>query len=387
MNNNFKKGFILLLILIIIIIILIISVLLLLKKNESKTTDINISTNDNDTEENNIEEISKVTDNQKFFTVAECVSKSIGDNNYFVPLKMNWKESTELDMYSVYGIIMDKNYNNCQYVYYIVKLDSFNKVYSAKLLNGSYNSLDDIELVDDKEKLGQNSFSYINVNEEYIIKSYMDYYKKMVLSNPELFYNNYLDEEYKNKKFSDINSFKEYINNNRTDIINVNATRYSIDNYNEYKQYTIEDNYNNYYIIKEKNIMDFSMLLDNYTINSEEFTEKYNNSSDKVKITTNIDKVFKMLNNKEYKDLYDNYLNSEFKNNYFSNYSDFEKFISEKFFDYNYEGSLSSENKGTFYIVNVNYKEGLSSAGEQRSINILMKLNDNTNFEISFEME
>lgn len=387
MNNNFKKGFILLLILIIIIIILIISVLLLLKKNESKTTDINISTNDNDTEENNIEEMSKVTDNQKFFTVAECVSKSIGDNNYFVPLKMNWKESTELDMYSVYGITMDKNYSNCQYVYYIVKLDSFNKIYSAKLLNGSYNSLDDIELVDDKEKLGQNSFSYINVNEEYIIKSYMDYYKKMVLSNPELFYNNYLDEEYKNKKFSDINSFKEYINNNRTDIINVNATRYSIDNYNEYKQYTIEDNYNNYYIIKEKNIMDFSMLLDNYTINSEEFTEKYNNSSDKVKITTNIDKVFKMLNNKEYKDLYDNYLNSEFKNNYFSNYSDFEKFISEKFFDYNYQGSLSSENKGTFYIVNVNYKEGLSSAGEQRSINILMKLNDNTNFEISFEME
>lgn len=387
MNNNFKKGFILLLILIIIIIILIISVLLLLKKNESKTTDINISTNDNDTEENNIEEISKVTDNQKFFTVAECVSKSIGDNNYFVPLKMNWKESTELDMYSVYGITMDKNYNNCQYVYYIVKLDSFNKIYSAKLLNGSYNSLDDIELVDDKEKLGQNSFSYINVNEEYIIKSYMDYYKKMVLSNPELFYNNYLDEEYKNKKFSDINSFKEYINNNRTDIINVNATRYSIDNYNEYKQYTIEDNYNNYYIIKEKNIMNFSMLLDNYTINSEEFNEKYNNSSDKVKITTNIDKVFKMLNNKEYKDLYDNYLNSEFKNNYFSNYSDFEKFISEKFFDYNYQGSLSSENKGTFYIVNVNYKEGLSSAGEQRSINILMKLNDNTNFEISFEME
>ena len=129
------------------------------------------------------------------------------------------------------------------------------------------------------------------------------------------------------------------------------------------------------------------MLLDNYTINSEEFTEKYNNASDKVKITTNIDKVFKMLNNKEYKDLYDNYLNSELKNNYFSNYSDFEKFISEKFFDYNYQGSLSSENKGTFYIVNVNYKEGLSSAGEQRSINILMKLNDNTNFEISFEME
>ena len=150
---------------------------------------------------------------------------------------------------------------------------------------------------------------------------------------------------------------------------------------------TIEDNNNNYYIIKEKGIMDFSMLLDNYTINSEEFNEKYNSSSDKIKITTNVDKLFKMLNNKEYKDIYDNYLNSEFKNNYFSNYTDFEKFINERFFDYNYVGNITSENKGTFYLVNVNYKEGLSSAGELRNINLIMKLNDNADFEISFEME
>ena len=89
-------------------------------------------------------------DNEKFFTVAGCISESIGDNYYFVPLKMNWKEGTDLDLYSVYGIVMDKNYENCQYVYYVVKLDSFNKIYSVKLLDGKYDDLDDIEIVDDK---------------------------------------------------------------------------------------------------------------------------------------------------------------------------------------------------------------------------------------------
>lgn len=388
MNNDFIKGVRLLLILIMIIIIIIISILFLVSKGKNKTTNVNMSMNNNDSEENNTDEILKVTDNEKFFTVAGCIFESIGDNNYFVPLKMNWKEGTDLDLYSVYGIVMDKNYENCQYVYYLVKLDLFNKIYSVKLLDGKYDSLDDIELVDDKEKLEPNNkYSYLSVNDEYIIRTYMDYYKKIALSNPELFYNNYLDEDYKNKKFADINSFKEYINNNRNNIINLNATKYSIDNLSEYKQYTIEDNNNNYYIIKEKGIMDFSMLLDNYTINSEEFNEKYNSSSDKIKITTNVDKLFKMLNNKEYKDIYDNYLNSEFKNNYFSNYTDFEKFINERFFDYNYVGNITSENKGTFYLVNVNYKEGLSSAGELRNINLIMKLNDNADFEISFEME
>lgn len=388
MNNDFIKGVRLLLILIMIIIIIIISILFLVSKGKNKTANVNMSTNNNDSEENNTDEILKVTDNEKFFTVAGCISESIGDNYYFVPLKMNWKEGTDLDLYSVYGIVMDKNYENCQYVYYVVKLDSFNKIYSVKLLDGKYDDLDDIEIVDDKEKLEPNNkFSYLSVNDEYIIRTYMDYYKKIALSNPELFYNNYLDEDYKNKKFADINSFKEYINNNRNNIINLNATKYSIDNLSEYKQYTIEDNNNNYYIIKEKGIMDFSMLLDNYTINSEEFNEKYNSSSDKIKITTNVDKLFKMLNNKEYKDIYDNYLNSEFKNNYFSNYTDFEKFINERFFDYNYVGNITSENKGTFYLVNVNYKDGLSSAGELRNINLIMKLNDNADFEISFEME
>ena len=147
MNNNFKKGFMLLLILIIIIIISIISILLLLSKGKSKNVDVNISTNNIDNEENNTDVILKVTDNEKFFTVARCISESIGDNYYFVPLKMNWKEGTDLDLYSVYGIVMDKNYENCQYVYYVVKLDSFNKIYSVKLLDGKYDDVDESSLL------------------------------------------------------------------------------------------------------------------------------------------------------------------------------------------------------------------------------------------------
>ena len=60
--------------------------------------------------------------------------------------------------------------------------------------------------------------------------------------------------------------------------------------------------------------------------------------------------------------------------------------MKNKFFDYNYLGKTSSNRQGSYYIINVNYKEGLSSAAEERNINIIFKLNSNTNFEFSFEM-
>ena len=89
MNNDFIKGVRLLLILIMIIIIIIISILFLVSKGKNKTANVNMSTNNNDSEENNTDEILKVTDNEKFFTVAGCISESIGDNYYFVPFRQD----------------------------------------------------------------------------------------------------------------------------------------------------------------------------------------------------------------------------------------------------------------------------------------------------------
>lgn len=391
MDKNFKNKFILMIVIILIVIVSIIVLLILLEKNKINSTNVNISNNvNNSVDESTFGNVVKVENKKKFFTVAECISKSISDEAYFIPLKMNLLEGINIDTYGIYGLIMDKNYDNFKYVYYIVKLDSFNETYEVNLSEKEYRNLDEIDLKSDDVEIkydGNNKFSYLDVNDEFMISTYMDYYKKIVLSNSELLYNDFLDEDYKNKKFGNESNFKQYIDNNKENIININPIKYSIDNFTDYKQYTIQDNFNNYYIIKENGVMNFTMLLDNYTINTDEFNEKYDKASDKVKISTNIDKIFKMINNKEYKEIYDNYLNSGFKNNYFSNYTQYEDFMKSKFFDYNYVGNLSIDSQGTYYIVNVNYKEGLSSAAEERKINIIMQLNENTDFEISFEMK
>lgn len=388
MNKNFGKSLIILFSMIIVIII-IITIHILLEKNKMEEANVNIDTSMITEIPENVIQITKVEDEKRFYTVSECISNYLNGELYFVPLKINMLEGSNIDTYSVYGFVADINYQNMQYLYLIVKLDSFNSTYSVEILKNKYNSIDDVELNNNDmeiESNGTNIFSYIEIDDVFIIKNYINYYKIAALSNPELVYNNFLDTEYKSEKFEDIDDFKQYINDNKLNLLDTSIVKYSVDQFNSYKQYTILDNHNNYYIIKEKSIMDFSILLDNYTVESEDFNKEYSNASDNVKIATNIDKIFKMINNKEYKNIYEKYLNTGFKNNYFSNYQKFEDFINDKFFNYNYLGSTSFDKQNGYYVATVNYKDGISSAAESRVINMIIKLNQDNSFEFSFEM-
>lgn len=387
MNNSLIKRLIILFAIIIVIIILIL-LILLQKNNLEEKNNFNINTNIVETSEN-LENVVRVKDEKRFYTVSECISKYLKDDLFFIPLKMNMLEGSNIDTYSVYGFIIDKNYENIQYLYLIVKLDSFNKTYSVEILQEEYNNIDDIKLYNKNIEITykeDNNFLYVDVNDTYVVKNYINYYKIMVLSNPELVYNYFLDTDYKNEKFANVDDFKQYVNNNKSNLLDLVAMKYTVEQFDNYKQYTIIDNYNNYYIVKEKSVMDFSIMLDNYTVESEEFDTEYENASDEVKIATNLDKIFKMINNKEYNQIYEKYLNEGFKSNYFSEYQEFEEFMKNKFFEYNYLGSSTMEKQSNYYIININYKEGLSSAAEERNINLILKLNENTNFEFSFEM-
>ena len=57
---------------------------------------------------------------------------------------------------------------------------------------------------------------------------------------------------------------------------------------NNYTEYTCMDQFENYYIFRENKVMDYSIILDNYTIPTEEFIEKYNSVNEQKKVVLNI---------------------------------------------------------------------------------------------------
>ena len=348
--EKLKKYILLSIAIIVVIIIIIISILLY--KFKRKENNENSENNDDgqyvvdDTFEHTgkSHSIHLLTDTDRFYTIENCINiylekvcnkdkKAINNilektnkntNITYNTQKENisykiWAVDIDdnISKYYVYTKIRDKNsidITNEQNYYFTVILDTKNTTFSIIPQGEEYNEndLNAIKNYSSKEIIPNDSNKYSNIviyNKDIVIK-YFEEYRKNALYNVEKAYE-LLDEDYRNKKFGSINEFEEYVINNKSVILNAILIQYLKEQFDGYVQYTLIDNYNNCYIIKEKNVMDFSIQLDNYTIETEELSSEYENASIEVKISSNIDKLFKMINNKEYKKIYNEYLNQD----------------------------------------------------------------------------
>lgn len=393
-----KKIRLLIVILTILIIISLASLVILknIKGNENNFNESNMNDNDNGVyingeDENLIKinpEIHLVEEKNVFYTV-ENVLKKANNNCYAIKI---WEYNIDdyVASYYVKTYIKDIKNNNINYTekYYIVVLDYENMTYNIDSESEKYSKekLNDISKIS-KQTNSKNVFEYFEYTDQYVVNSYFDEYIREALFKPEEAYN-LLDEEYKKEKYDTFAKYKEYLDKNKEKIENSLIEKYSVENYDDYTQYTLVDNYDNTYIIKEKSVMNFTIELDDYTTNLSKIDESYSQATDEEKIKTNMDLLIKMINNKDYEQIYDKYLNSSFKDKYFANKTSFSQYMSKNFFDYNYVDSETYVKEDNYFVISIHYKsrEGLSA--EENNKKIIMKLGESINdFQISFMME
>lgn len=310
----------------------------------------------------------------------------IDQNVIFTPLYMKFFKNQDIEEYAVYGIIEDVNCNYIKDINMIVNLDIKNNTFSIEPVKNATMDLSKVELNNEKYEIVENSdnkFKIKTIDEEDIIKEYFDSYKKIILGKPELSYQ-YLDEEYRNKRFSNINKYKEFSDKNINTIKSANISKYAITKYDNFVEYACVDQYENYYIFKVKNVMDYTLKLDTYTILSDKFKSEYNSGNVQKRVQLNIDKFVKMINSKDYNNLY-NLLDEEFRNNKFKSVDNFEKFIKNNFYEYNKVTFNKFSNEGEIYIYEITLKNKLDKNDtSEKNVNIIMKLLDNYNFVMSF---
>ena len=213
--------------------------------------------------------------------------------------------------------------------------------------------------------------------------NYFNYYKNKSLHNTKEAYN-LLDEDYRNKRFGNINEYMKYINENKDRIEGITIEQYLVNQEEDYTEYVCKDQYDNLYIFKEQAIMDYTVELDTYTIATDEFKKEYANGTDNKKVIMNVDKFIQMLNNYDYKTAY-GLLNNAFKQNNFETEEDFKKYIQNTYYEHNDISidKISDEN-GT-YVCEATISNKQNSE-ENKKINIIMKLGTGINFEMSFEI-
>ena len=289
----------------------------------------------------------------------------------FVPLKINVLKGSNYTKYSVYGFAYNQKNENKGDMYFILNIDNSNSTYSIEPIF-NVNNVNDIELNTEEltiEKNRYNTYVQKEYTEEDICEQYMTMYKALMLSNTNEAYK-YLDNEYRNLKYGSLQEYKDFIISNNDDINDFEMKAYSI---NE-NRYVCKDGKDNFYIFNVNKVLDYTVVLDTYTVDLPEFTEKYNKVSAQEKVALNINKVITALNYKDYE-----YLSNKLYDN---NEINFGKFSDEGNGIYTYQielSEISNENEAA--------QEGKGDNFARIKMNIVMQLKEGTDFVMSFSIE
>lgn len=429
---NIKK---LIIIVIICIILLITLLFLILKLNLNKQVPENIifrETTEEEYEEylNNteFEKINNLKDHQTFFTVLSCINKYIqyneqkdfqnmynvlseeyiSENNITIndieqKVKMynnaetftvkeiyEYNNNENVSTYFIYGKTIEDNFDNDdpkqEELNIVVQLDKSNRTFDI-ILNETKEQSKIAKKTDLKEIKNKSANVYVtanNVQEQQIGLMYLSDYKDNMLKNVDKAYEQ-LNKEYKQKRYSTIEEFKKYINSN-TELMYITGVQCEVTTQDETNIYTVEDQYGKKYIFKETAIMEYTVELDDYTIEKDEFIQKYESSKNQDKGIMNIDKFFEMINMQDYASAY-NLLDESFRETNFKTQADFKNFVNQYMFRYNkVKYKTYSDQIGSLLIYGITLTDSTKESDKEVNCNIIMKLLEDTNFVMSFEI-
>lgn len=314
---------------------------------------------------------------------------NIDIDTILLPKRMKVKYGTECNtyIYEVY-LIKDKDVQN---KYFIVRTNNSSQTFSLEFINKDVGDILDLNINENNdsiENMGYNNFEIETMNIDGITQKYFENYKELIMAKPEIIYKDYLEDEYKQKRFGSLDEFNKYVKENIEQIEISQITKYTTNMTLDNKiEYVCVDQYNNTYVFDEDSTMQYKIRLDNYTIPTKKFTTTYKEATDEQKVQMNVNRFVQMINRQDYRTSYA-LIDDGFKSNYFKTNDDFEKFIKNKFFLYNSISFKSIENKGNnIYVVDVEISNSAEENSENREMTIIMQLKDEVNFVMSFSVE
>ena len=444
--EKIKKLIIGLVIICIIILILILVISKQSKPNEQEEPEVEI--HESDISEDFIKEMDVVEDYRTFFSVEKMLNNyikeaynkneevvySLLDSQYIQEntiTKANVlnklidysKYNSEAIIRKMYEQTNEKNaiyYIKCIFekqeneFYFILCKDELNFTYSVKPINKetfekeTQNANQELARKE-IEKNDYNTAINVNPTEREIIITYFEHLLENALNYPEYLYD-CLTEEYKNKSFATLQEFKDYIETKReifetygtgklkkydefetwddyldylAKVKKLDIDQYQIREENEGNRYIIVDNMGNYYTIYATTPFNYTLVLGNYVIPTEDFMQDYENSNDAEKALLNIKRFFMGIDDKNYGYSY-SVLSEAFKNNKYPSKEEFVNYAKQNFFEENEIKNVSYEIENGLYVYEITLADAKRPNSEGKILNVIVKLNEGTDFEMSF---
>lgn len=306
----------------------------------------------------------------------------INTNVLIVPLKIEKKSKNQIDKYIVYGILEDTANNFIKEIYVYVNIDSENNSFSIEpIINKTNSNLNEIENKGNRIDLNSNNkVETVKITDEFLCQDYIDTYKRLALARSDLAYS-YLDEEYRNKRFGNLDEFKKYVETNKNEIKGITLDKYLIQN----NKYICRDKYENEYTFKRDSVIEFTYTLDSYTIETEKYKEQYSSSTEEEEVSLNTDKVVKMINNRDFKNIY-NMLDESFISNYGLTEEKFEEYMYKKYNKYyTYDDTQITKQNGA-YVSKVVLTDITKKEDFNEELTLIIQLKPVTQFKLSISV-
>ena len=314
--------------------------------------------------------------------------KTINTKAIFDALQIKYLKGEKIENYIVYGIMTSLNNEYMGNIYVRVNMDRENKTFSIEPISGNYNSIDDISIRyndDSIEKKDNNIYIEQSMTYENIAKTYFATYKRLVLARPEIIYN-YLQNDYKEKRFENLSNFEKYVNSNKNEISQLIFKKYQVNNNDEFLEVICTDQYQILYIFEEISPMNFTLRLDTYTILSDKYKSTYDSQSNQQKVAMNIENWVNMLNQRDYINAY-KMLDDTFKDNNLKTEQEFENYIKAKLpLHYSIEYTTYS-NEGSTYAQTIKLSDITEKTSETITMNVIMQLKNNYDYVMSFSID
>lgn len=295
----------------------------------------------------------------------EKIKEKIVENNICIFIVYGTTNGNET--YNMAIVTDENNLNYCIYPYEYLKSNGINSFNVSSIVANDYNKI-----------------VYNDITKEKVAQYHFENYKYYAQNDPEKLYNK-LDSEYSKKRFGSLENFKEYIKENKYRIQTSTIQSYKFTRNGDYAEYSCIDNYSNRYIFKELASMQYTVMLDNYTIMPQEDIEYYNDLDVSDKAKYNVSKFINMVNNNDFNGIY-NVLNNTFKNNNFKDVNTLKQYIQKNMYTLNtveYEDIDRESSYITFKCKLIN----IQNNDETKFITININLTEGTDFTLSFNLE
>lgn len=333
--------------------------------------------------------------NENEITMEDILNKlgEIGSSEINITDMYVSEQSLDVSIYFVYGRLRNTKTSEISDFSMMVKVDSSNKTFSIFLqdyVQKYYNTIKEgdalqINVNGTIEPNEYNTYEYKHISDEEYVQDLFNQFKKEILFDRELVYNR-LDEEYRTKKFDSLEDFVQYCKKNVRQNVVMSFSQYKKEKEDGYTRYVCLDQNGEVYIFNENAVMDYTLILDTYTVDLPEFIEEYYGIEPTNKVALNIQKIFDAMNDKDYKYVYGK-LADGFKQNYFETLESFEEYIGENFYEKNEVEYLFYQKESEEYYSYTIKVSNEEDADEYKTLKIIMKLKETTQFEFSFNVE